>query len=68
MTKNELIKRLESYPDDRDVVVFDELRKEYKEITVVSQTRVKSNGLEEGIRFYNYDLHNSDAELITIIN
>lgn len=68
MTKAELIKRLEQYPDDRDVLIYDEARKEYKEIIVVSQTRVKYNGLENGIKFYNYDLHNPEADLVTIIN
>jgi len=68
MTKTELIERLKQYPDDRPVLIFDELRKEWKEITVISQTRVKYNGMESGVAFYNYDLHNSEADLVTIIN
>lgn len=68
MTKAELIEKLKSFPDDRPVLVYDEARKEYKEITIVSQTRVKYNGLESGIAFYNYDLHNSEADLVTILN
>jgi hypothetical protein len=68
MTKAELFERLKDYPDDRPILIFDELRKEWKEITVVSQTRVKYNGIEAGISFYNYDLHNTEAEMATILN
>jgi hypothetical protein len=67
MTISELIHKLKEFPEDMEVIVYDENRKEWKEVINVSQTKTKYNGMEAGINFYNYDFTN-EAELRLIIN